>query len=53
MFPSLVIDLEGCRIEKETEVMITLENMKKTFSIKFAKPEIKDEWMDLIRAVTK
>jgi len=27
--------------------------MKKTFSIKFAKPEIKDEWMDLIRAVTK
>jgi hypothetical protein len=48
--PSFIIDLEHCKIEKETEVMFTLESNKKQYNFKFSQPELKEEWMILFRA---
>lgn len=51
--PSLIIDLDGCTIEKETDNVISIESNKKLYNLRFPKPEIKEEWAELIRLRSK
>jgi hypothetical protein len=51
--PDTFIDLEGCTVDKEDELTFQLTSGKKQYNFKFHPAQVKDEWVEAIRATSK